>query len=48
MHLKDPQKWGASKVAPNYGLEDKEITLLTRYLSELRTKKLSFLSKHTN
>ena len=48
MHLKDPQKWGASKVAPDYGLEDEEITLLTRYLSELRTKKLSFLSKHTN
>ncbi|MGR3174692.1 MAG: c-type cytochrome [Candidatus Scalindua sp.] len=48
MHLKDPQKWGASNVAPNYGLENKEITLLTRYLSGLRTKKLSFLSKHTN
>lgn len=48
MHLKDPQDWGASKVAPDYGMEDEEITLLTRYLSGLRTKKLSFLSKHTN
>ena len=33
MHLKDPQKWGASNVAPNYDLRDEEIDSLTKYLS---------------
>ncbi len=48
MHLKDPQKWGSSNVAPNYGLQDKEITCLTKYLSDLRVKKVGFLWKNTN
>lgn len=48
MHLKDPQKWGSSKVAPNYGLEDEEISYLTKYLSDLRTRKIGFLWKNTN
>lgn len=48
MHLKDPQKWGASNVAPNYGLDDEELTSLTKYLSDLRTKKVGFLWKNTN
>ncbi|GAX62436.1 cytochrome c oxidase subunit 2 [Candidatus Scalindua japonica] len=43
MHLKDPQRWGSSKVAPDYGLEDKEVFLLTRFLLNLRTKKVGFL-----
>ncbi len=33
MHLKDPQRWGSSKVAPNYDLRDEEIDNLTKYLS---------------
>lgn len=33
MHLKDPQRWGASKVAPNYDLRDEEIDNLTKFLS---------------
>ncbi len=33
MHLKDPQRWGSSKVAPNYDLKDEEIDNLTKYLS---------------
>jgi cytochrome c2 len=48
MHLKDPQKWGSSNVAPNYGLDDGELTYLTKYLSDLRTKKVGFLWKNTN
>ena len=38
MHLKDPQKWGSSNVAPNYGLKDEEITSLpnTYQTSELK------------
>lgn len=48
MHLKDPQKWGSSNVAPNYGLDDEELTYLTKYLSDLRTKKVGFLWKNTN
>ncbi len=48
MHLKDPQKWGSSNVAPNYGLDDDELTYLTKYLSDLRTKKVGFLWKNTN
>ena len=48
MHLKDPQRWGSSKVAPNYGLEDEEIGYLTKYLSDLRTRKIGFLWKNTN
>jgi mono/diheme cytochrome c family protein len=48
MHLKDPQKWGSSKVAPNYGLGDEEITYLTKFLSDLRAKKVGFLWKNTN
>ena len=48
MHLKDPQKWGSSNVAPNYNLDDDELKYLTRYLSDLRAKKLGFLWKHTN
>ena len=45
MHLKDPQKWGSSNVAPNYGLDDEELTYLTKYLSDLRAKKVGFLWK---
>ncbi len=37
MHLKDPQKWGSSNVAPNYGLKSEEVESLTKYLLELRT-----------
>ncbi len=48
MHLKDPQKWGSSNVAPNYGLDDGELKYLTNYLSDLRTKKVGFLWKNTN
>jgi len=48
MHLTDPQRWGSSNVAPNYGLGDEEITYLTKFLSDLRSKKLGFLSKHAN
>ena len=48
MHLKDPQKWGSSNVAPNYGLDNEELTYLTNYLSDLRTKKVGFLWKNTN
>lgn len=48
MHLKDPQKWGSSNVAPNYGLDDEELTYLTKYLSDLRTKRVGFLWKNTN
>ncbi|MEK6766198.1 MAG: c-type cytochrome [Planctomycetota bacterium] len=48
MHLKDPQKWGSSNVAPNYGLDDEELTYLTKYLSDLRAKKVGFLWKNTN
>ncbi len=48
MHLTDPQRWGSSNVAPNYGLGNEEITYLTKYLSDLRSKKLGFLSKHAN
>lgn len=48
MHLKDPQKWGSSNVAPNYSLDDNELTYLTNYLSDLRTKKVGFLWKNTN
>ncbi len=33
MHLKDPQRWGSSKIAPNYDLRDEEIDNLTKYLS---------------
>jgi hypothetical protein len=40
MHLKDPQRWGASKVAPNYGLGDEEITYLTKFLSDFRSKRM--------
>ncbi len=48
MHLKDPQRWGSSNVAPNYGLKDEEITSLAKYLSDLKVKKLGFLWRHTN
>ncbi len=48
MHLKDPQKWGSSKVAPNYGMPDEEISYLTKYLANLRAKKIGFLWKDTN
>lgn len=48
MHLKDPQRWGASKVAPNYGFAGEEITYLTKFLSYLRAKKVGFLWKDTN
>jgi mono/diheme cytochrome c family protein len=48
MHLKDPQRWGSSKVAPNYSLADEELTYLTKFLSNLRAKKVGFLRKSTN
>jgi nitric oxide reductase subunit C len=48
MHLKDPQRWGESKVAPNYSLADEEITYLTKFLSGLRAKKVGFLRKNIN
>jgi hypothetical protein len=48
MHLENPQKWGESKVAPDYGLTDEELTYLTKYLSDLRAKKVSFLWKNTD
>jgi mono/diheme cytochrome c family protein len=48
MHLKDPQRWGASKVAPNYGFADEEIMYLTKFLTNLRAKKIGFLWKNSN
>lgn len=48
MHLKDLQRWGSSKVAPNYSMTDEELTYLTKFLSNLRAKKLGFLLKSTN
>ncbi len=48
MHLKDPQRWGSSNVAPNYNLKDEEIASLAKYLSDLRVKKVGILWKHTN
>jgi hypothetical protein len=48
MHLENPQKWGSSKVAPDYGLTDEELTYLAKFLSNLRAKKVGFLWKSTN
>ena len=48
MHLKDPQRWGESNVAPNYDLTDEDLTCLTKYLKDLRTKKVGLLWKNTN
>ncbi|ODS31760.1 MAG: putative cytochrome c [Candidatus Scalindua rubra] len=48
MHLKDPQRWGESKVAPDYDLTDEELSCLTKYLKDLRAKKVGFLWKNTD